>query len=630
MGLFKFLSGNFGSNKIAMQTIYQIALVSHIIAGAAALLSGTAALFLRKFSSNHPKAGKVFFISTLGVAFSALFMAMVKPNMFLLTIGIFTFFQTYAGYRSIWDKSLQPSGLDLLVWLIGAINGLAMVMQGNIVIWVFGGIQIALVLVDLRTYIVLWRGGSLPNNAWLRRHLGMMLGAFTAVVTAFIVVNTSGYWWQWLTPVALLMPLIVYWNIKISPKKRKMSKFAVLLVFSFFVVTTLQAQPYMEGGKTRHRFAQLNVGVDVGMQPGNSARSWAAQGSGWQETTLPNQMMTRLIIGGTHFWGHGDFLIAIPVYQFQSQGYQERVETSFRFFPKPIENNKIRPYLGISHRAMTFSAGQGGTNFEHRFPLSAGVYFNRGNHLLEAGVSYTQRNTLDYAYSPTQILQAQMPALGFRLGYKWMLETTLSAEKDWQSGRTQRLTDTLGKLGRLDGFTFGIGPSVGFFLQSAQGLEGGLTQHRIGNIFPELMAGYYLHGADIQLSAVYRGYKSKTAAYGLEQQLQRRALTLEAYKFVVDYHGFVPFVGPALSYESWSAETKLNGAVVAEGEFQGVKPGLTFGWDIRPNRLQFFYLRTALRWFPNMTMQQNNGVSFSLDQLEVNFIQLVVLPGRMF
>lgn len=239
------------------------------------------------------------------------------------------------------------------------------------------------------------------------------------------------------------------------------------------------------------------------------------------------------------------------------------------------------------------------------------------------------RNTVDYAYSPTQILQAQMPTLGFRLGYKWMIETTLSAEKDWESGRTRFLTDTLAKLKRLDGFTIGIGPSVGFFLNETQGLEAGMPQHRIGNVYPELMAGYYWHEPDIQLSTVFRDYKSSTAAYGLEQILSRRAFTLEAYKFLGDYHGFVPFIGPALSYESWSAQTTLNEQIIAEGEFEGIKPGLTFGWDIRPNRLQFFYLRTALRWFPNMNMQQNNGVSFSLDQLEVNFIQLVLLPGRM-
>ncbi len=613
-----------------MQTIYQIVLVIHILVGSAALLSGLAALFLRKFGRNHPKAGKVFFISSLGVAFSALYMAAVKPNVFLLTIGIFTFFQTYAGYRSIQDKSLKPTGLDLIIWLIGALNGIAMVMQDNIVIWVFGGIQIGLVLVDLRTYLTLWRGGSLPANAWLRRHLGMMLGTFTAVVTAFIVVNSAGYWWQWLGPVILLMPMIIYWNIKIGRKRTKLPKVAAVSLLLVFMSTVSQAQPYIQGGKTRHRFAQMNVGIDAGINPAANSHSWSAQTGGWEKSSLPNQLMTRLIIGGTHFWGHADFFIAFPVYQLQKQGYRERVESGFRFFPLAIENKKIRPYLGISHRAMTFQAGAGGTHFGHRLPLSAGLYYNRGRHLIDFGLSYTHRQGVDYAFAPAQNLQAQIPAFGLRLGYKWMIETTLSAEKDWQSGRAQYLTDTLAKLGRLDGFTFGIGPSVGFFLADAQGLEAGLTQHRIGSIYPELMTGYYWHQADIQASMVYRSYKSVSAAYGLEQQLRRRAITLEAYKFFGDYHGFVPFVGPALSYESWSAETKFNAAVVAEGEFQGVKPGLTFGWDIRPNRLQFFYLRTALRWFPNMNLQQNNGVSFALDQLEVNFIQLVVMPGRVF
>ncbi len=613
-----------------MQTIYNIVLVIHIVAGSLALLSGLTALFLRKFSANHPKAGKIFFISTLGVAFSAAFMALVKPNVFLMTIGIFTFYQTYAGFRSIQDKSLRPSGLDLLVWLVAAVNGVTMVMQLDIILWVFGGIQLWLVVTDMRNYIILWRGGKLPATAWLRRHLGMMIGSFIAVVTAFIVVNSSGLWWQWLTPVALLTPLIVYWNIKIRPKKAIATKAAALLIIGLYFGTTAHAQPYVEGGKTRHRFAQMNVGLDVGINPAKNARSWEARASGWTETSLPNQMMTRLIIGGTHFWGHGDFFIAIPVYQLYSEGYRERVESGFRFFPLRIENNKIRPYVGISHRAFSFNAGDGALRYQHKLPLSAGVYFNRGRHIVDAGMSFTPNNTVSYAFSPTQMLQAQLPNLGFRVGYKWMIETTVGAEKEWKSGRTQYLTDTLGKLGRLDGFTVGIGPSVSFFLKDAQPQAAGLPQHRISAIFPELMLGYYLHKADVQLSAVYRGTKSVLEGFGLRQELQRRAFTLEAYKFLGDYHGFVPFLGPALSYERWSTNSKQGEVLVAEGEKQSLQPGITFGWDIRPDRLQAFYLRTALRWFPGMNMSQSTGINFKLDQLEVNFIQLVVFPGRMF
>lgn|GEM_PF-3041299 len=56
--------------------------------------------------------------------------------------------------------------------------------------------------------------------------------------------------------------------------------------------------------------------------------------------------------------------------------------------------------------------------------------------------------------------------------------------------------------------------------------------------------------------------------------------------------------------------------------------GLSAGWDIRPDRLQRWYLRTSLRYFPGMKLKLPDGSSQRVDQLEVNFIQLVVLPGR--
>jgi len=621
----------FWTNYAAMQTLYQSALFIHILAGGVALLSGLTALLLRKFTPNHPKAGRVFFVSTLLVAVTAILMAALKPNTFLLLIGVFTFYQTYAGFRSVQDKSLRPTGLDLLVWLAGAVNGVAMLMQGELVLWVFGGIQAGLVLNDLRTYLTLWRGKALPPKAWLRRHLGMMLGAFIAVITAFVIVNTDGYWWQWIGPTLVLSPLIVYWNIRLTSKNPKPALIIGALCL-LLAAQPLLAQPYVEGGKTRHRFAQLNLGTDFGVLPAGNTRSWAQQTDGsWANTGLPAQSMTRLIVGGTHFWGHADFFIAFPVWQQQSQGYRERVESGFRFFPWRIEQSKIRPYAGFSHRALVFSAGDGADKKTHRLPLSAGVYFNRGSHLFDLGISYTHWNTIDYPFENAAGRSVQLPQMGFRVGYKYMLETTLSAEKNWLNGRTARLTDTLAKMGRLNGLTVGIGPSVAFFLKASPELAAnypGLTQHKIGNIFPELMLGYYWHKPDVQLSAVYRSYQSGLSAYGFEQQLQRRALTLEAYRFTGDYHGFVPFFGPALSWERWSAATSRNGQSVAEGQANMLRAGLTAGWDIRPDRLQAFYLRTVVRWFPGKNLGMSDGTTLSLDQLEVNFIQLVILPGR--
>jgi hypothetical protein len=91
----------------------------------------------------------------------------------------------------------------------------------------------------------------------------------------------------------------------------------------------------------------------------------------------------------------------------------------------------------------------------------------------------------------------------------------------------------------------------------------------------------------------------------------------------------VPFVGPSVSYE-WLFAEQNNGSNKYQGQFDGVKPGLTFGWDIRPNRIQTWYLRTNLRWTPNLNVVMDNGGTMRLSQLEFNFIQLVIFPERMF
>jgi hypothetical protein len=84
----------------------------------------------------------------------------------------------------------------------------------------------------------------------------------------------------------------------------------------------------------------------------------------------------------------------------------------------------------------------------------------------------------------------------------------------------------------------------------------------------------------------YRTFKSKINAYGYKQDARREAVTFEVYKMLSDYHGFVPFIGPNISYENLSISESDNGDAPKNYAFKGFKPGITFGWDIRPDRLQ--------------------------------------------
>src|SRR5690606_3825626 len=110
---------------------------------------------------------------------------------------------------------------------------------------------------------------------------------------------------------------------------------------------------------------------------------------------------------------------------------------------------------------------------------------------------------------------------------------------------------------------------------------------------------YYFHKPDIQLNVAYRSISSKLSAYDFSQTANSKALTFEAYKFLFDYHGFVPFLGLSVSQE-WLNINEKDQQNATQTNYNGLFPGFTLGWDIRPNRLQVFYLRTKLRYFPKL------------------------------
>ncbi|MEO1074606.1 MAG: hypothetical protein AAFX41_01430 [Bacteroidota bacterium] len=65
-------------------------------------------------------------------------------------------------------------------------------------------------------------------------------------------------------------------------------------------------------------------------------------------------------------------------------------------------------------------------------------------------------------------------------------------------------------------------------------------------------------------------------------------------------------------------------------EGQQVGFGLTFGWDIRPNRLQSWILRTNLRWYPTLSLPVADDGDIAFGNVEFNFIQLILYPNRIF
>lgn len=200
-----------------MERIYLPLLLIHAATGYTALLSGSIILAAKKGTKPHRILGKVFVIAMLGVISTALTIALWKGNTFLLHIGIFTFYQVYSGWRALRTKSLRQSTVDVVITVIAGINALAMLASFKLILMVFGGIGAFLVVGDFTTAYRIKHSLALAPRAWLAKHIGMMMGAYIATFTAFLVVNITTFqqaWLLWLAPTALLVPLMRFWTLR--------------------------------------------------------------------------------------------------------------------------------------------------------------------------------------------------------------------------------------------------------------------------------------------------------------------------------------------------------------------------------------------------------------------------------
>lgn len=379
-----------------------------------------------------------------------------------------------------------------------------------------------------------------------------------------------------------------------------------------FCGASVGAQPYMESGLTRHRFAQTTVGMD--------ARIFAI-GDATADGTLQD---ARLIIGGTHFWGHADLFIAIPYGWSGSTGFKSGVETGARIYPWPIERDRIRPFIGASLQGTKYREVGGPMQTRYVVPLSAGLTYQRNNTLISLTGAYIDHQST-YVTSPSVVVPIRMHPASFGLGVTHSFDATLSAEEGWVSGRTEARTVQLRAQGKLDAWTVSAGPSVAFFTKASSQLRdvGYAGQHEQTGIFPEVGVGRYFAAPDAQANLALRRMVSVVDGHGFRQTATRTAITAEWFFFLFDWHGFVPFLGPNIGQEYLEVRQDRR------WQESRVNVGVTAGWDIRPDHLQVFTLRTAMRYSPRLFLRTEGFRGVSFEQFEVNFIQVVLYPGRM-
>lgn len=615
-----------------MDHAHLLLLIVHVATGTLALLAGTVVMAARKGNSFHGRMGRAFVVGQACASLSAIVLAILHPNSMLLYIGSFSLLLVVAGLRAVRARDGRVSPIDLGITTLGALNGLAMLITGHVVLMVFGGIAVFLAWGDVRMYRRKSRGMDVQGE-WVRRHIGHMVGGYISTVSAFLVVNFSEDLGlvAWFAPTVVLVPFIVRWSRpganleRRSPTTRTMAGAILLLA-----CPSLKAQPYLDGGRTRHRFAQMTVGADVRAFTGNGS-THDAPANGGAVDGPPFAWQGRMLIGGTHFWGHAHFDLAFPLFQGSASGFRAGVETSARIFPWAIRYGRVRPYVGTSILPLRYRQGEGPQLEWIAATFTTGLVYARRGILLELGVTFDPAAGKWYPVDRERWTHIGTPPLWFTLAVRGMFDTTLGAEPGWRSGRTRQVTDTLAARGRLSGLTVSGGVSTAFALGSGISRESDhawLPTSATSAPFPVVSVGYYLHGADLQVELVARRMHSEVSGHGAERSARRGALTLAAYRFLADVHGFAPFVGLSVGRETMAVFLKDGGEEVATGAWSGWRPGLIAGWDIRPDRIQRFYLRTALRWNPAQQVAMSDGRTSTAHQLEVDFIQLVLMPGR--
>ena len=196
----------------------------HIAAGSIALFAAPGAMLMVKGGHAHRRWGQVYVWAMGVVAVTALALATIRPNLFLALIAVFSFYLAFIGQRTIAQRRLpvgqRVTALDWAGVVVAGSGAVGLLLYallprggGRPALWlvalIFGLVGLLLAGREMQGF---WRPAADPR-AWWYRHMGNMLGAYIATVSAFSVVNFTFLppIVRWLWPTAVGVPLIGLW-----------------------------------------------------------------------------------------------------------------------------------------------------------------------------------------------------------------------------------------------------------------------------------------------------------------------------------------------------------------------------------------------------------------------------------
>ena len=391
-----------------------------------------------------------------------------------------------------------------------------------------------------------------------------------------------------------------------------------------------------QAANRRYTFAQSYFGVNALAIP-DPPLGRVLEADGTSRGYERHAFITPAInIGGTHFWGHADFYVSITTRPVKlssdavSNAYHFGALTGLRVYPWKLRPGGVRPFLGYQFSPVRLrqddAAGESYVRTRVKSMTSLGLGYRSRSWYAYLSYDRLLDPATEIYLSRTMRQSDEFPRQFLTLGLNWTVETTAGSYPPV----VQRLDSLLTRRNTM-GWFFGVGPSAAFATRSSPAISEQrpyLDDLAMADLFPDISLGYHFTRQDLVVAAAFRPIRQRREAYGFTQRVIRNSFTLEAYKFLFDYHGFAPFLGVGIGNDFVRLTERDRDEPMVEERWHRTAPSIVFGWDIRPGRrADPFLLRTNMRYTPGLEIE-SEGQALSLRHLEFNFIQFVLYPRR--
>lgn len=203
--------------------------IAHVVAGSLALIIGPLSLLTKRQIHLHKPLGSVYFYAMSFIFISGLFLSVYHKHMFLFFISFFTYYAVCTAYRAIKIKNGTRQKIDWIIDIIAGFTHFGLLLFalyvaiktsiGNAVVpLVFGSAGVIFVYNNVTAALKTPK----PSLAWLKSHVGNMLGSYIGAITAFTV--NQAWKWEvpevvaWLGPSLIVVPVIIVELRKIGTK----------------------------------------------------------------------------------------------------------------------------------------------------------------------------------------------------------------------------------------------------------------------------------------------------------------------------------------------------------------------------------------------------------------------------